>query len=232
MNKDYLKNMEAAWQGTTAKESTGFTEVPEGDYQCKVESAQIKDGKQGQPILHWGLRILSGEYAKRMKALGAYVIGVRRADTNKPDFVDELYLTEKLDELIPRADIIALALPNTPSTVKILNAERLANIKDGAFIINVGRGNAIDTEAICDCALSGKLGGAALDVTDPEPLPSDHRMWGIENILITPHVSGFFHMRETYENMVGIMIENMRRFVSGDMELVNIIDKTTGYRKL
>ena len=66
MNKDYLKNMEAAWQGTTAKESTGFTEVPEGDYQCKVESAQIKDGKQGQPILHWGLRILSGEYAKRM----------------------------------------------------------------------------------------------------------------------------------------------------------------------
>lgn len=66
MTKDYLKNMEAAWQGTTAKENTGYTEVPEGDYQCKVESAQIKDGKQGQPILHWGLRILSGEYAKRM----------------------------------------------------------------------------------------------------------------------------------------------------------------------
>ena len=66
MNKDYLKNMEETWQGTTAKESGGFTEVPEGDYQCKMESAQIKEGKQGQPILHWGLRILSGEYAKRM----------------------------------------------------------------------------------------------------------------------------------------------------------------------
>ena len=66
MIKDYLKNMEAAWQGTTAKESTGYAEVPEGDYQCKVESAQIKEGKQGQHILHWGLRILSGEYAKRM----------------------------------------------------------------------------------------------------------------------------------------------------------------------
>ena len=66
MTNDYLKNMEEAWQGTTAKESTAFTEVPDGDYQCKVETAQIKDGKQGLPILHWGLRILSGEYAKRM----------------------------------------------------------------------------------------------------------------------------------------------------------------------
>lgn len=66
MNKDYLQNMEDAWQGTTAKESPAFADVPEGDYQCKVETAQIKDGKQGQPILHWGLRIVSGEYAKRM----------------------------------------------------------------------------------------------------------------------------------------------------------------------
>lgn len=66
MTNDYLKNMEEAWQGTTAKESAAFTEVPDGDYQCKVETAQIKDGKQGLPILHWGLRILSGEYAKRM----------------------------------------------------------------------------------------------------------------------------------------------------------------------
>jgi len=183
-------------------------------------------------VLVVGMGDIGGEYAKRMKALGAYVIGVRRADTNKPDYVDELHLTEKLDELIPRADIIALALPNTPATAKIINAERLALLKDGAYIINVGRGNAIDTEALCDCALSGRLGGAALDVTDPEPLPSDHRMWGIENILITPHVSGFFHMRETYENMVGIMIENVRRFASGDMALENIIDKSTGYRKL
>ena len=66
MNQDYLKNMEAAWQGTEAKENNSFTEVPEEDYQCKVETAQIKEGKQGQPVLHWGLRIISGAYAKRM----------------------------------------------------------------------------------------------------------------------------------------------------------------------
>ena len=182
-------------------------------------------------VLVVGLGDIGGEYAKRMKLLGAYVIGVRRSDARKPDYVDELHLTDALDELIPRADIIALALPNTPDTVKIINADRLAAMKDGAFIINVGRGSAIDTEALCNAAESGKLGGAALDVTDPEPLPPDHRMWRIPEIMITPHVSGFFHMRETYDNMVGIIIDNVRRYVGGK-ELVNIVDKATGYRKI
>ena len=66
MNKDFLKDMDAAWQGTEAKENNGYSELPEGEYQCKVESAQIKENRQGQPMLHWGLRIISGQYAKRM----------------------------------------------------------------------------------------------------------------------------------------------------------------------
>ena len=66
MNMDFLKGIDAEWQGIAAKDSNSFSEVPEGDYQCKVESAQIKEGKQGQPMLYWGLRIVSGEYARRM----------------------------------------------------------------------------------------------------------------------------------------------------------------------
>ena len=66
MNMNFLKEMDAAWQGTTAKDNNSYSELPEGDYQCKVESAQIKENKQGMPMLHWGLRIVSGEYAKRM----------------------------------------------------------------------------------------------------------------------------------------------------------------------
>jgi len=103
-------------------------------------------------------------------------------------------------------------------------------MKDGATLINVGRGNAVDTEALCDALEDGKLYAAALDVTDPEPLPSDHRMWKIENALITPHISGFFHLRKTYENIVDIFIENLSRFIEGK-ELENIIDMTTGYKK-
>ncbi len=182
-------------------------------------------------VLVLGLGDIGGQYAKRMKALGAYVIGVRRSDTRRPDYADELYLSDRLDELLPRADVVAMALPNTPATVRIIDARRLSLMKEGAYLINVGRGTAVDTEALCDAAESGHLGGAALDVTDPEPLPAGHRMWKIENILVTPHISGYFHMRETYDNMVELMIENVRRYAAGE-ELKNRVDRETGYRRL
>ena len=185
---------------------------------------------EGSTVLTVGLGDIGGNFAKKMKALGAYTIGVRRKDTSKPDYIDELVLQNDLDKVLPRADIVALALPNTAETKGLFNRERIYNMKDGATLINVGRGNAVDTEALCDALEDGKLYAASLDVTDPEPLPSDHRMWKIENALITPHISGFFHLRKTYENIVDIFIENLSRFLDGK-ELENIIDMDTGYRK-
>lgn len=186
---------------------------------------------EGSVVLVVGLGDIGGNFAKRMKALGCYTIGIRRLGTDKPDYVDELYLFDKLDEMLPRADIVALSLPNTPQTAGLFSAKRIALMKDDSVIVNVGRGKAIDTDALCDALESGKLFATALDVTDPEPLPSSHRLWKIENAFITPHISGFFHLRKTYENIVGICIENTRRYLSGD-ELINIIDFETGYRKL
>ncbi len=185
---------------------------------------------EGSTVLTVGLGDIGGNFAKKMKALGAYTIGVRRKDISKPDYIDELVLQNDLDKVLPRADIVALALPNTAETKGLFNRERIYNMKDGATLINVGRGNAVDTEALCDALEDGKLYSASLDVTDPEPLPSDHRMWKIENALITPHISGFFHLRKTYENIVDIFIENLSRFLDGK-ELENIIDMDTGYRK-
>ncbi|MBQ2915755.1 MAG: D-2-hydroxyacid dehydrogenase [Clostridia bacterium] len=185
---------------------------------------------EGSTVLTVGLGDIGGNFAKKMKALGAYTIGVRRKDISKPDYIDELVLQNDLDKVLPRADIVALALPNTAETKGLFNRERIYNMKDGATLINVGRGNAVDTEALCDALDDGKLYAASLDVTDPEPLPSDHRMWKIENALITPHISGFFHLRKTYENIVDIFIENLSRFLDGK-ELENIIDMDTGYRK-
>ena len=186
---------------------------------------------EGATVLVVGLGDIGCNFAKRMKALGCTTIGIRRAGTDKPDYVDELYLFDKLDDVLPRADIVAMALPNTPQTAGMFSRERIAIMKDEATVVNVGRGTAIDTEALCDALESGKLYAAALDVTDPEPLPSDHRLWKIENALITPHISGFFHLRRTYENIIGICTENTRRFLNGE-ELMNIIDFRTGYRKL
>jgi phosphoglycerate dehydrogenase-like enzyme len=164
-----------------------------------------------------------------MKALGAYVIGVRRTMQPKPECVDELYLSDKLDELLPRADIVAMVLPGVASTAGIIGREQLALMKDGAVIVNGGRGSAIDTEALCDALESGHLGGAGLDVTLPEPLPTGHRLWKIENAVITPHIAGGRNMPETHRHIMELNLKNAARFLKGET-LESLVDIKTGYR--
>ncbi|WP_346899028.1 D-2-hydroxyacid dehydrogenase [Clostridium sp. UBA7503] len=178
-----------------------------------------------------GLGDIGGDFAKRIKALGGYTIGVRRSDTNKPEYLDELYLMDKIDELLPKADVVALSLPETKETYKLFSKEKISKMKGGSVLINVGRGTAIDTEALCDALESGKLLGAALDVTDPEPLPKDHRVWGIKNAIITPHVSGNYNLKETHHRIVKIAVNNLERFIKGE-ELRNVVNLSTGYRDL
>ncbi|HWP51100.1 MAG TPA: D-2-hydroxyacid dehydrogenase, partial [Clostridia bacterium] len=164
-------------------------------------------------VLVVGLGDLGGEFAQRVKALGAKVIGVRRAGTDKPDYVDELYLSDKLDDLLPIADTVALCLPQTAATQGLMNAERIAKMKPGAVLINVGRGSAVDANALCDALDAGKLSGAALDVMVPEPLPANSRLWQTENLIITPHISGGFSLPETHDRLVRIIAENLTAFM-------------------
>ena len=186
---------------------------------------------EGSTVLVLGMGDIGGEFARKVKALGATVIGVRRTDTRKPDYVDELYLTEELDRLLPRADVVAVALPGNGETAGMLNRKRIESIKEGAVLLNVGRGVIVDTEALCDALESGHLGGAGLDVTDPEPLPENHRLWNFHNAVITPHISGFYHLPETLERIVRISAENLEAYRSGK-PLRNQVDFSTGYRKL
>ena len=185
---------------------------------------------EGAIVLVVGLGDIGSEFARKVKALGSYTIGIRRTDIQRPEFMDEVHLLEQLDELIPRADIIALSLPETKETIHLFNRERLNHMKSGAILLNVGRGSAIDTEALCDVLESGHLRGAGLDVTEPEPLPPDHRLWKIKNAIITPHISGQYHLQETFERIVQISAENLKRYFAGK-ELINVVDFTTGYRK-
>lgn len=178
-----------------------------------------------------GLGDIGGDFAKRIKALGGYTIGVRRSDANKPEYLDELYLMDKIDELLPKADVVALSLPETKETYKLFSKEKISKMKKDSVLINVGRGTAIDTEALCDALESGTLLGAALDVTDPEPLPKDHRIWGIKNAIITPHVSGNYNLKETHHRIVKIAVNNLERFIKGE-ELRNVVNLSTGYRDL
>jgi phosphoglycerate dehydrogenase-like enzyme len=184
---------------------------------------------QGAVTLVLGMGDIGNEYARRMKALGAYIIGIRRTDRPKPVYADEMFLPDKLEEVLPRADILAMILPGVQASAGIINRERLAKMKQGAIIVNAGRGSAIDMEALCDALESGRLEGAGLDVTDPEPLPPGHRLWKIENALITPHVAGGRYMPETGRYIMELNLENASRFMKGET-LLSMVDMATGYR--
>ena len=185
----------------------------------------------GSTVLVLGMGDIGGEFAARCKALGAKVIGVRRSPRPCPEYADEVHLLEDLDSLLPQADVVAITLPGTDATRGLMSRERLAKMKEGAVLLNVGRGFIVDTEALCDALERGHLSGAGVDVTDPEPLPPTHRLWNFPTAVVTPHISGFYHLRETHERIVGIFLENLRHFQAGE-PLRNLVDFATGYRKL
>jgi len=181
----------------------------------------------GSKICVVGLGDIGENYAKRCKALGATVIGVARtARPVLPDCVDVLYSIEDLDLAVADADVVALCLPGTPATVGLFDADRLAKLKPGALLLNIGRGTAINTEALISALENGKIGGAALDVTDPEPLPVDSPLWQMENVIITPHVSG--NQTLTNDLIVGKFVKYLEDYVAG-RPFERVVDKKLGY---
>ncbi|MDR3342026.1 MAG: D-2-hydroxyacid dehydrogenase [Treponema sp.] len=197
--------------------------------ECRWQPRGQVKSIQGAVVLVVGLGDIGSDYARRMKALGAYIIGVRRTAHAKPDYVDELLVSGQMEEALPRADIVALIVPGVKNTMGLIGRQQLAKMKKGAIIINDGRGSAIDTEALCDALESGALDGAGLDVTDPEPLPPGHRLWKLENAVITPHVAGGRYLPETGHYIMKLNLENAARFMKGQ-SLESLVDFKTGYR--
>lgn len=185
----------------------------------------------GARVLCVGMGDIGSNFARRAHMLGAEVVGVRRTvhpDTPCPDYCLRVVAQSQLDEELPEADLIALSLPGTPETNKLFNAERFARCKDGAILINVGRGTTVDSDALVEALRSGKIFGAGLDVTDPEPLPADHPLWGEPGAIITPHNSGKFSLPKTLDNIVDIFIHNLKRYAEG-LPLDNQVNRTTRY---
>ncbi len=171
---------------------------------------------EGSTIAVLGLGDIGRSYARKVKALGAAkVIGVRRNVNDKPDYIDEMYTLKDLDKVLPQADIVAMVLPSGKETVKLINKDTLALMKKGAYLINVGRGDAVDQAALLESLRSGHLGGAAADVTTPEPLPLDNPLWEEPKFLLTPHVAGWFFLQETTERIVKISSSNVKAFLEG-----------------
>lgn len=179
-------------------------------------------------ILVVGMGEIGTAYGQLMHTLGAEVYGVRRTIHDKPGFVKKLYTTDTMQEILPEADIVALCLPETPDTYHIINEDTLAKMKEGSVLINVGRGNAIDENALIKAMKSHHLSAACLDVTEHEPLPKNNPLWECENVYITPHISGKFNAETTIQKIVSIYAENLKHFVNKE-PLINIVDKKLRY---
>ena len=183
---------------------------------------------EGATIAVLGIGNIGGDYARKVHAMGAHVIGVRRTNGEKPEGVDEQVTIDKLDEILPRADLVAMNLPGGEATLNLMDERRLRLMKKGAYLINVGRGVSIDQEALIKVLKEEPLGGAALDVTVPEPLPENDPLWDAKNIIITPHVASNYLLAETFERFVRISAENLGRYANGQ-SLENVVDRATGY---
>lgn len=185
---------------------------------------------RGATVLVMGLGDIGLHFARLCKAMGSYIIGVKRRPSECPEGVDELYTMEEMHSLIPRADVIASFLPQTQDTIGIFDKDFFASMKNIAIFLNAGRGSSVDQDALLDALKKEQIYGAGLDVTTPEPLPANHPLWKQRNCMITPHISGQFHLQETFERIVEISARNLKHFANGE-EYENVVDFSTGYRK-
>lgn len=177
----------------------------------------------GAFVLVVGAGNVGADFAQLCKALGAETtVGVKRSASGPIPGFDRVCTLDQLDELIPQADVVALTLPHSEQTRGIMSRARLEAMKDDAVLLNGGRGTALDQEALVQLMMGGKLWGAALDVTDPEPLPADSPLWDVPNLILTPHVAGGMRLELTRRNCVGQALENLNRYQAGQ-PLKNVV---------
>jgi phosphoglycerate dehydrogenase-like enzyme len=195
----------------------------EGKWNYEGRVKEIKDSIAG--IVGFGS---IGKYsAKLLKGFGAKVYAHKVSEIDKPDYIDEIfYGDEGLDTMLPKCDFVLVFLPGTEDTRGLISRERMQSMKEGTVITNIGRGNVIDSEALADLIEQGHIGGAGLDVTDPEPLPEDHRLWKYDNVLITPHVS--YLTPRLKERMLDVFEQNLKSYLAGE-KLPNEVGFDRGY---
>ncbi len=178
----------------------------------------------GKTMLVLGLGGIGTEVARRADALGMRVIATRNSRRDGPEFVDYVGLADETLQLAAEADVIVNALPLTEQTRGLLDA-KFFEVLNGAYLVNIGRGATVNTDDLVAALRSGRVAGAGLDVTDPEPLPPDHPLWDVDNVLITPHVAGRGGGRERHRVLA---FENIRRYFAGE-PLYNVVDPDKGY---
>lgn len=191
----------------------------------------IVSSPMGKRILLLGTGNIGLEFAKRIKAFGSYVVGIRNHSTICPDVIDEMHSIKDLKEEVSKADVIAMSLPGTKETFHLLDEETLKLCKNGCLLMNVGRGNALDTVALTNPEIYNRFSGIWLDVFEEEPLPSDSNLFEVPNLLMTPHITGGYHLDITIQNIFEICYHNLQIWNDGRKDYQSIVNRASGYAK-
>lgn len=189
-----------------------------------------EDSIEGKRCLIIGAGNIGTHTAKKLKAFDAVTVGITRTKKDVVEFFDEIYTKDKLDEELPKADIVIIALPGTDDTKKLFDKEKIDKLKDGVTLVNVGRGFIVDTDALVNALMSGKIKNAVIDVVDPEPLPHNHPLRNMKNVLLTPHISGISWGENFYikKRIIDMFTDNLVRDSKGE-SLINEVDLSIGY---
>lgn len=169
---------------------------------------------EGKSVLIVGYGSIGHEIARMVRPLGMRVIGLNR-NGSPHELAHEVHKTDQLHRLLPLADAVIVAAPLNPSTLGIIGAPELALMRPGAVLVNVSRGKLVDTMALVAALQEGRIAGAGLDVTEPEPLPGDHPLWGAANLIVSPHVAGAAGPYGA-ERQVERVSANIARFLAGE----------------
>lgn len=174
-----------------------------------------------------GVGSIGGRVAQMASALGMRVIAVREhVEKGTPEGVDEVFAPVALDQMLQESDYVVLAAPLISATQRLFNAERFAAMKPESCLINVGRGPQVDEAALAEALRTRRIAGAALDVFEREPLPPDSPLWGIDNLLITPHTAGL--TEKLWHRHYDLFSDNLRHYLARE-PLRFVVDKQKGY---
>jgi phosphoglycerate dehydrogenase-like enzyme len=169
-----------------------------------------------------GLGQIGSEIARRGLAFGMRVLAVDPAQTVAPPGVAALWRPDRLPDLLGASDFVVIAAPHTPGTVKLFRRAQFRQMRPSAYLINIGRGAIVDLQDLVAALRAGEIGGAGLDVFETEPLPPDHPLWAMPNVILTPHVAGA--SPRIAERHLAVLLENVGRFTRGE-PLATVVDK-------
>ncbi|MFB3777207.1 MAG: D-2-hydroxyacid dehydrogenase [Bryobacteraceae bacterium] len=181
---------------------------------------------EGATAVVIGVGGIGSEISKRAWACGMKVIGVDPEDINPSPFLLKTVYPDRLDTVLPEADVVFISAPDTPASHKMMGARQFGLLKKGALFIAVSRGGLYDMDALVAALKEGRLAGAGVDVTDPEPLPKGHPLWRFENVVITPHIAT--RSQNELRRQLDVVKDNLVRFVNGE-PLRYVVDKQKWY---